>query len=87
MVFIRIYSSQTLSACFFSGALSAWIPVPDMVDHTGQIPCTEAVVDVDDAHPLAQELSMDNSAAKPPKLAPYPTLVGTAITGSLPARP
>jgi hypothetical protein len=31
--------------------------------------------------PLAQELSMDSSAASPPKLAPYPTLVGTAITG------
>ena len=31
--------------------------------------------------PAAQQLSMANSAAKPPKLAPYPTLVGTAITG------
>ena len=29
--------------------------------------------------PLAQELSIASSAAIPPKLAPYPTLVGTAI--------
>src|SRR5699024_4882881 len=32
-------------------------------------------------HPEAQEFSMDSSADNPPKLAPYPTLVGTAITG------
>ena len=31
--------------------------------------------------PLAQEFSMESSAARPPKAAPYPTLVGTAITG------
>ena len=31
--------------------------------------------------PLAQELSIDKRADKPPKEAPYPTLVGTAITG------
>src|SRR5690606_3575082 len=31
--------------------------------------------------PDAQELSMPSSAARPPKDAPYPTLVGTAITG------
>ena len=32
-------------------------------------------------HPDAQELSIESSADSPPKLAPYPTLVGTAITG------
>ena len=31
--------------------------------------------------PEAQLLSMHRRAARPPKLAPYPTLVGTAITG------
>lgn len=31
--------------------------------------------------PLAQELSMESNADKPWKDAPYPTLVGTAITG------
>src|SRR5258708_27289886 len=30
----------------------------------------------------AQELSMPSSAATPPRLAPYSTLVGTAITGT-----
>ena len=30
--------------------------------------------------PLPQLVSMPNKAATPPKLAPYPTLVGTAIT-------
>ncbi len=34
----------------------------------------------------AQEFSMPRSAATPPKLAPYPVLVGTAITG-MPTRP
>src|SRR5262249_32985417 len=32
--------------------------------------------------PHAQLLSMPRSAAMPPKLAPYPTDVGTAITGT-----
>ena len=32
--------------------------------------------------PLAQLLSIPSSAASPPKLAPYPTLVGTAMTGT-----
>src|SRR5262249_16759013 len=32
--------------------------------------------------PDAQLLSMPRSAARPPKLAPYPTLVGTAMTGA-----
>src|SRR2546429_569508 len=32
--------------------------------------------------PAAQLLSMPRSAAIPPKLAPYPTLVGTAMTGT-----
>lgn len=36
--------------------------------------------------PLAQEFSMDSRADTPPKDAPYPTLVGTAITGQS-ARP
>ncbi len=36
--------------------------------------------------PEAQLLSMPSSAAIPPKLAPYPTDVGTAITGT-PTRP
>ena len=36
--------------------------------------------------PLAQELSILKRALKPPKEAPYPTLVGTAITGQS-ARP
>ena len=31
--------------------------------------------------PLAHELSIDKSAETPPKDAPYPTLVGTAMTG------
>jgi hypothetical protein len=31
--------------------------------------------------PDAQEFSMAKSAVTPPKLAPYPTLVGTATTG------
>jgi len=31
----------------------------------------------------AQELSIPSNAATPLKLAPYPTLVGTAITGAL----
>src|SRR3954465_9523395 len=31
--------------------------------------------------PAAQLLSMPSSAAMPPKLAPYPTEVGTAMTG------
>jgi hypothetical protein len=33
--------------------------------------------------PLLQLLSMASKAANPPKLAPYPTLVGTAMTGWL----
>ena len=33
------------------------------------------------ATPAAQELNIPRSAATPPKLAPYPTLVGTAMTG------
>jgi hypothetical protein len=33
--------------------------------------------------PLPQLLSMASKAANPPKLAPYPTLVGTAMTGRL----
>ena len=33
------------------------------------------------ATPAAQEFSIPSSAATPPKLAPYPTLVGTAMTG------
>src|SRR5262245_22596629 len=33
--------------------------------------------------PDAQLLIMPSSAAMPPKLAPYPTLVGTAMTGTL----
>jgi hypothetical protein len=33
--------------------------------------------------PLPQLLSMASKAASPPKLAPYPTLVGTAMTGRL----
>src|SRR3989441_11346330 len=37
--------------------------------------------------PEAQELSMASSAASPPKEAPYPTLVGTAITGTLTSPP
>src|SRR6185295_12202482 len=32
--------------------------------------------------PAAQELSIPRSAASPPKEAPYPTLVGTAMTGT-----
>ena len=32
--------------------------------------------------PVAQELSMVKSAEMPPKLAPYPMLVGTATTGA-----
>ena len=36
--------------------------------------------------PLAQEFSMESSADTPPKDAPYPMLVGTAITGQS-ARP
>jgi hypothetical protein len=32
--------------------------------------------------PAAQELSIPSSAARPPNEAPYPTLVGTAITGA-----
>ena len=35
------------------------------------------------ATPFAQLFNMPSSAAMPPKLAPYPTLVGTAITGTL----
>ena len=31
--------------------------------------------------PLAQEFSMESRAESPPREAPYPTLVGTAITG------
>ena len=31
--------------------------------------------------PLAQLFSIDNKAAIPPKFAPYPTLVGTAMIG------
>ena len=31
--------------------------------------------------PLAQEFSMDSRAVTPPKAVPYPTLVGTAMTG------
>ena len=38
------------------------------------------------ATPPAQEFNIENNAATPPRLAPYPTLVGTAITG-LPNRP
>src|SRR2546428_5742590 len=37
--------------------------------------------------PDAHELSMASSAARPPKDAPYPTLVGTAITGTLTSPP
>ena len=33
--------------------------------------------------PAEQLLSMPSRAAIPPKLAPYPTLVGTAMTGTL----
>ena len=33
--------------------------------------------------PEAQLFSIPSSAAMPPKLAPYPTLVGTAMTGAL----
>ena len=33
--------------------------------------------------PAAQEFSIPSSAASPPNDAPYPTLVGTAITGTL----
>ena len=33
--------------------------------------------------PAAQLFSIPSSAARPPKLAPYPTLVGTAMTGTL----
>ena len=36
--------------------------------------------------PLAQEFSMESRADTPPKDAPYPMLVGTAITGQS-ARP
>ena len=36
--------------------------------------------------PLAQEFSIERSAETPPKDAPYPILVGTAITGQS-ARP
>src|SRR5262249_24554246 len=32
--------------------------------------------------PVAQLFSIPSRAARPPKLAPYPTLVGTAITGT-----
>jgi len=32
--------------------------------------------------PEAQEFSMASSAASPPNEAPYPTLVGTAMTGT-----
>src|SRR5215472_16959544 len=35
----------------------------------------------------AQEFSIPNSAARPPKEAPYPTLVGTAMTGTLTSPP
>src|SRR3954449_6260681 len=37
--------------------------------------------------PDAQELSMARSAARPPKDAPYPTLVGTAMTGTATSPP
>ena len=36
--------------------------------------------------PLAQELSIPNSAVRPPKWDPYPTLVGTPMMG-LPMSP
>ena len=34
------------------------------------------------ATPAAQEVSIASSAETPPKAAPYPVLVGTAITGA-----
>src|ERR1041385_3657359 len=37
--------------------------------------------------PDAQEFSMARSAASPPKEAPYPTLVGTAMTGTFTSPP
>ena len=36
---------------------------------------------------MAQELSIASRAATPPKLAPYPTLVGTAMTGAVTSPP
>ena len=50
-------------------------------DQSRDVSALEAGVDIDGDHVEAQLLSIPSSAASPPKLAPYPMLVGTAITG------
>ena len=53
-----------------------------LVDPAGQISRTESIVNIDHtASGSAGIRALTEGADNPPKLAPYPTLVGTAITG------